>query len=86
MCNAIDCYVCAYKDGSDTLPEASGVTYIGPGSASYTMKCKDGEAKDTVSERCSNSGDRCIVSIEIPLTKMCTMIVAQTMTKSGQFY
>ena len=64
VCSAIDCYVCTYKDGADVMPDVPGVTWATAGSASYTSRCKDGEASNTVSETCPNSGDSCIVSCQ----------------------
>ena len=46
------------------MPEVSGVTWATAGSASYTARCKDGEAENTVSETCPKSGDSCIVSCQ----------------------
>ncbi len=68
VCSAIDCYVCTYKDGSDTLPTVVGVTWQSEHSASSSVFCKDGEAKHTLSETCASNGDKCIVSFLVEIS------------------
>ncbi len=56
-----ECYVCTYKDGSDTLPTIEGVSWASAGSSSYSEKCKDGDSDDSVVESCSGVNQKCEV-------------------------